>query len=120
MSKDNRLEIVGRLTRDADPIGTKGLRFSIAYNQEWTTKDGKHEKKTDFFNCVAWTQAMIEYMKKGRLIRIEGRIEQNKYLKDGKEVANVQIVAENITILSQQEPRQSELVGDGFNDDIPF
>jgi single-strand DNA-binding protein len=128
MARDNYLDITGRLTREADNIGRTGMRFSIAYNREWTSKEGEQKKKVDFFNCVCWNQDLLAYMRKGQLIRIEGRLEQSKYLKDGKEVAQVQIVAENITLIGQQkEPHEKPLIDEPvkeilgeFKDDIPF
>ena len=76
----------GRLTRDAElksvPNNDKSvLKFSIA-----TDRPGKNDD-VDFFNCEMWVRPddkRVNYLKKGGQVFITGRLEIDKYQKDGE------------------------------------
>ena len=52
----NQVNLIGNLTRDPEITETSGgvkvCRFAIAVNRNYKGSDG--ERKTDYFNCVAW------------------------------------------------------------------
>ncbi len=104
----NRVVIVGRLTRDPDlrytPNGVAVANFTVASNRPFKNQQG--EQEADFINCVVWRNAaenLANYMKKGSLIGVDGRIQTRSYDdKDGKRVFVTEVLAENIQFL---EPR---------------
>lgn len=76
----NRAVIVGRLT--ADPVarksqsGTTFVNFTIAVNRR------NDKEQTDYINCVVFgkpAEYMEQYIKKGYLIGVEGRIQTRNY-----------------------------------------
>ena len=80
----NKIILVGRLTRDPEQSYTASnlsiVKFSIAVDRQY--KDSQTgERKTDFFNCKAFRQTadfVSQYITKGQLVAVEGRIEINK------------------------------------------
>ncbi len=80
----NRIVLVGRLTRDPEyrstPQGSTIARISVAVGRSFKNKDGEYD--TDFFDCTAWqsqAEYAINYLKKGRLVLVEGRMESRKW-----------------------------------------
>ena len=80
----NHIEIMGRLTRDPELRRTGGgiavASFTVAVDRDYKAGDG--EKKTDFFNCVAWRQTgefVSKYFKKGSMIVAAGRMEMREW-----------------------------------------
>ena len=86
----NNVVIMGRLTAAPElrttAAGMSVTSFSLAVDRD-LIKDGKRD--TDFIHCVAWRQTaefICKYFDKGRLMAVEGRLQQRKYTdKDGKE-----------------------------------
>jgi single-strand DNA-binding protein len=100
----NRITLVGRITRNPElkNIGDKKLvEFSIAVNKRVKPKEGSD---ADFFYVKAWGQTagyVSEYLDKGRLVAIDGRLETNQYEKDGKQVTSYYITADNVNSLDR-------------------
>ena len=106
----NRVVLVGRLTKDPElrstPNGIASCRFTVAVNRTFSGQDG--EQKADFISCQAWrkqAENLANFMKKGNLIGLEGRIQTGSYEgQDGKRVYTCDVVADSIQFL---EPRNS-------------
>ena len=139
----NRVVLVGRTTKDNElrktPSGASVLQFTLAVNRK-VKSEGQPD--ADFINCVAWNKTadlISQYVHKGMLIGIEGRIQTRSYDdKDGKRVYVTEIVVESVQFLesskntqSQQnndytqynEPQSEYAVDDTLNiqsDDLPF
>jgi single-strand DNA-binding protein len=80
----NRVILVGRTTKEIDLRATSGnvyvTQFTMAVNRPFTSQNG--EKQADFIQCVAWrnqAEFMKNYVKKGALIGVEGRIQTRQY-----------------------------------------
>ena len=79
------MEIVGRLTADAKVSTLKDKRqvvnFSIAINDSYKPKDSEQAVKvTNYVNCSYWINPAIgEYLKKGSLVELSGRIGVNAW-----------------------------------------
>ncbi|MFJ7663723.1 single-stranded DNA-binding protein [Lysinibacillus sp. NPDC097162] len=106
----NRVILVGRLTKDPElrytPNGIASCRFTVAVNRTFKGQNG--EPEADFISCVAWrkqAENLANFMKKGNLIGLEGRIQTGSYEgQDGKRVYTTDVVADSIQFL---EPRNS-------------
>jgi len=106
----NRVVLVGRLTKDPElrytPNGIASCRFTVAVNRTFKGQNG--EQEADFINCQAWrkhAENLANFMKKGSLIGLEGRIQTGNYEgQDGKRVFTTDVVADSIQFL---EPRNS-------------
>ena len=115
----NKVILIGNLTRDPELTETSGgvkiCRFAIAVNRNYTGADG--EKKTDFFNCVAWRglgETVARFTKKGTKVCVSGSIELRNYEdSQGVKRTGVDIVAQDVEFLP---PRQG---GDDFGYDAP-
>lgn len=99
----NKVLLYGNLTRDPElralPSGMNVVNFSIATNRTYTGKDGKKQEQADFHNIVVFgRQADIvnQYLKKGRGVFIEGRIQTRSWEKDGQKQYRTEIVAERV------------------------
>lgn len=93
----NRVVLIGRITRDPETktttSGTKVAEFSIAVD-----KRGKDEG-ANFFRVKAWgnqAEYVGNYLSKGRLVAIDGRLEQRSYEKDGQKREVIEVVAESV------------------------
>ena len=80
----NRVIMLGRITQDlvlkTTPSGVPVLSFSIAVDRRFQNKG--EEKKSDFFNCVAWrseAEFISRFWTKGRPILIEGELQNRSY-----------------------------------------
>ena len=81
----NSVSINGRLVRDAElkttPNGTAVSSFSIATTKSYK-KGEAWEKKTKFFNCVAWAklaETVSRNLKKGDSVSILGELDQRTW-----------------------------------------
>jgi len=103
----NRVILVGRLTRDPDlrytaDSGIAVTRFTVAVNRKFTNQQG--EREADFINIVTW-RALAEncgnYLKKGSLVAIEGRIQTRSYEnQEGRTVYVTEVVADDVRFLN--------------------
>jgi single-strand DNA-binding protein len=80
----NKLILIGRMVRDPEMKYTSSgqgvVNASIAVDR--FTKNADGEKDCDFFNLVAWrkqAEFMEKYLKKGRLVYVEGRMQSRRY-----------------------------------------
>lgn len=103
----NTVVVVGRTGQDPEikyfESGKVKTAFSLAVNR-WDSKT--KEEVTDWFNIDVWDkQAEFagEYIKKGRLVAVDGRIAVNKW-KDasGVERERFNIVATNVRLLGSK------------------
>ncbi len=81
----NRVQLIGRLGKDPDarftPSGKKVVKFSLAVSNRWK-KEGAVKEYTEWVNIEAWErigEICHEYLHKGSLVYIEGRLKTDKY-----------------------------------------
>lgn len=132
----NRTVLVGRITKDPEIKYTTSniamCKFTLAVNRTFK-KDG--ETDVDFIQCIAWRNAaefMGNYVKKGGLLGIEGRIQTGSYdNKDGVRVYTTDIMCDSVQSLESKQDKQGthephiEVVQerptiDVDSDDLPF
>lgn len=116
----NRVVLVGRLTRDPETrdttSGMQVAEFSIAVTKKFKPKDGSAD--ADFFRVKAFGQQasyVQKYLTKGRLVGVDGRLEQRRYEKDGQSREIIEVVADNVQGLDR--PRED---GPGGGGDRPY
>jgi single-strand DNA-binding protein len=121
----NQVFLIGRLTKDPElkysQSGKAFCRFSLAVTKEF------NRNETDFFDCVAWNKTaeiMAEYLKKGKKIVIQGRLETGNYEKDGKNIKTYSIIIDKFEFLDSSGKNDNHLPNDSDeiieNDDFPF
>jgi len=131
----NRVILIGRLTRDPDlrytPSGVAVTNFTLAVDRPFKTDSG--EREADFISIVVWRQlaeTCANYLKKGRLTAVEGRIQVRNYENnEGKRVYVTEVIADNVRFLesnreggqqserSEERPAARSRENDPFSDD---
>lgn len=121
----NKVELVGRLTRDVSINMSNGgssiAKFSIACDRRFKTEG---QPTADFINCIAFgkTAEFIEkYFIKGMRIGVSGRIQTGSYEnKDGQKVYTTDVVIEEAEFVeskgSSNAGADSKKSDDGFMD----
>lgn len=104
----NRVELVGRLTRDSElrvtPSGKNVCSFILAVSKDKPNKDGEYG--TDFINCKAFDKRAVninKYFKKGNQIAITGAISTSTYeTKDGVKKYSTEVIIDNFDFLDNK------------------
>lgn len=110
MASYNKVTLVGRMTGDPEVRNTSGglkvAQFTVAVDRAYG-KNENGEKKTDFFRCKAWRQRadfVEQYVGKGRLVLVEGRVELNDYLdKEGQKRYITEISVDSVETLDSRD-----------------
>lgn len=136
----NRVELIGRITKDIEvrktQTGLSVTRFTVACNRP--VQKGKNPE-TDFIGCIAWRQTadfLGNYAKKGALVSVEGSIRTSSYdRQDGTKQYVTEVLCDRVNLLEskgkssgngQQQTTLPEDNGvqegtlDISNDDLPF
>ena len=153
MPSVNKVILLGNLGRDPEvrfmPNGEAVCNFSIATTDSWKDKAGEKQERTEWHNIVMYrklAEIAGEYLKKGRQVYIEGRLQTRKWqTKEGQDRYSTEIIADNMQMLggkdsspasnnndqefnqttpraekSESPPTPAASSFDEFEDDIPF
>ncbi len=127
----NKVLLIGHLGADPESrfttSGSAVTNFNIATNESWKSTEGDTKEKTEWHRVVLFGQmaeTAAEYMKKGQLTFIEGRLQTRSWEdKDKVKRYTTEILCDNFTMLG----RKSEDGGTGSSqkdteqeDDLPF
>jgi single-strand DNA-binding protein len=111
----NRVQLIGRLGKGPEsrftPSGKKVAHFSLAVSNRWKGQDGEMKETTEWVNVEAWDrlgEVCQEYLKKGSLVYVEGRLKTDKYEDKGDTRYFTKVVAQMVQFLS--DTRASETV----------
>ena len=142
----NKVILVGRLGQDPDvkytPSGAAVANFSVATNRVWKDQDGAVQKRTDWHRIVVWrkwAEFSGNYLKKGSLVYIEGRLETRTWT-DQNNVTRytTEVIADILQMVGpkpdqaappveapppatvQEAPMEPETPPDVAEDDLPF
>lgn len=97
----NKVIMMGRIVNDLElkttPTGVTTCNFRIAVDRRFQKKG--EERKSDFFNVVAWRQTaefITKWFAKGRMILIEGEMQTRQYTdKNGNPATWYEIQVDN-------------------------
>ncbi len=105
----NRIQLIGYLGRDPDsrftPSGKRVTHFSLGITQRWKTGDENRES-TEWINVEVWdrlAEICSEYLKKGSLVYVEGRIKTDKYEDNGSNRYFTKVVALQVQFLDRRQ-----------------
>lgn len=111
----NQVSITGNLTRQpelrATRSGTPVLSFGIAVNDRRKNASGQWEDVPDFFECVTFgnrATALSDILTKGMKVSIAGKLRYSSWEKDGQKHSKVDIIADEIELMQNREPRQRQ------------
>lgn len=98
----NKVLLYGNLTRDPElralPSGQQVATFGLATNRSFRNKEGSQQEQTEFHNIVAFgrtAEVMGQYLKKGRPVYVEGRIQTRSWEAEGQKKYRTEIVVDN-------------------------
>lgn len=154
MASVNKFIGIGNLTKDPETRylsnGDAVTNITIACNDTWKDKSGVKQEKVEYIRVTFYrklAEITGEYLKKGKPVYIEGRLETRKWTdKNGVERYTTDIIAHDMKMLggsgrsgggesaasddhdhgessAEQRPRRNAPTGTGFDDmddDIPF
>ena len=101
--------MIGRLGKDPDgkftPTGKKVTHFSLAVTNRWKAKDSETKEYTEWINIEAWGrlgEICQEYLKKGSLIYVDGRLKTDRYEDQGENKYYTKVVALQMQMLDRK------------------
>jgi single-strand DNA-binding protein len=107
----NSILLEGNLTRDPESktltTGSQVCNFTVASDRFYRQNENT-EKEVSFFDVEAWARlglACSENLKKGRGVRVVGRLKQDRWTDtEGKQKSRVMIVAEHVEFKPIRQP----------------
>ena len=106
----NRVVLTGNLTRDpelrATTGGTSVCKLGIAVNTRRKGSDGQWEEKPNFFRVTVFgrqAESCANYLKKGRAVAIDGRLEWSSWETDGQKRESIDIIADSVQFLGGRD-----------------
>jgi single-strand DNA-binding protein len=120
----NSINIIGRLTRDAElkNSGVAVCKFTVAVDRDFKNKSG--EKEADFINCIIFNKAaesLSQYLVKGKLVGITGRVQTGNYTnKDGIKIYTFDVIVEKTKFLDSKGGQSSSQYNPNTGDDNSF
>ena len=108
----NRVSLVGRLTKNPEirktPNGASICKFTLAVSRKVKAQG---QPDADFISCVAWNKTadlMYQYLKKGSLIGIDGRLQTGKFTNNnGETIYTCDVMVESLQFLDKKEEAQN-------------
>lgn len=95
----NKVQLIGRLGKDPEsrytPTGKQVTTFSMAVTEHWKSQ-GESKEYTEWINVEAWGrlgEICQEYLKKGSLVYLEGRLKTDRYEDKGETKWRTKVVA---------------------------
>jgi len=111
MASFNKVILLGNLTRDPEvrytPKGSAVCDLGIAVNRVYTTDSGEKREEVTYVDVVLWARlAEIagEYLKKGRPVFIEGRLQMDTWddKQSGQKRTKLRVVGESMQLLGSR------------------
>jgi single-strand DNA-binding protein len=105
----NRVQLIGHLGKDPEirftPNGKKVAHFSLAVSNRWKSTEGESKEYEEWVNVEAWGrlgEVCQQYLHKGSLIFLEGRLKTDKYKdKSGEAKYYTKVVALSMQMLDR-------------------
>jgi single-strand DNA-binding protein len=108
MASFNKVILLGNLTRDPEvrytPKGTAVTELGMAVNRVYTAENGEKREDTTFVDVTLWgrtAEIAGEYLKKGRPVFIEGRLQLDTWddKQSGQKRSKLKVVGEGLQLL---------------------
>jgi single-strand DNA-binding protein len=129
MANLNKVLLLGNVTRDPEvrytPKGSAVCDLGIAVNRAYTTDSGEKREEVTFVDVTLWgrtAEVASEYLKKGRPVFIEGRLQMDSWddKQTGQKRTRLRVVAENMQLLGgRPSGSAAEATGDSRQTSTP-
>ncbi len=123
----NRVQLIGNLGRDPEmrytSTGKQVTKFSIAVSHRWRDAEGETKEKTEWVNIEAWgglAEICQEYLSKGRLVYIEGRLQTDAYGEGDERKYFTKVVASDMQMLDRKPDESVPAEPEIEEDEFPF
>jgi single-strand DNA-binding protein len=121
----NRVVLTGNLTRDPDLRTTgNGLsicKLGIAVNTRRKGSNGEWEEKANFFRVTVFgrqAESCANFLKKGRPVAIDGRLEWSTWETEGQKRESVDIIADTVQFLGGPNEGAGNGNGNGYSSGV--
>lgn len=113
----NKSILMGRICNDLELKTTQNgiavLSFRLAVDRNYQTKG--EEKKTDFFNIVAWrttAEFISNYFSKGKMILVDGELQTRQYTdKNGSTQNVVELIVASVHFTGEKKTDSNVATG---------
>lgn len=115
MAQLNKVLLIGNLTRDPEvrytPKGFAVADIGLATNRTWLSDTGEKKEEVCYVNIVVWgkqAEAAGKYLKKGRSVFVEGRLQFESWEKNGEKRTTLKVNCERLQFLGSPGGRGAE------------
>ena len=107
----NRVILMGNLTRDPEvrytPKGSAVADIGLAVNRVYSTDSGEKREETTFVDVTLWgrtAEIAGEYLKKGRPVLIEGRLQLDSWddKQSGQKRSKLKVIGESMQLMGSR------------------
>ncbi len=129
----NRVILTGRLATDPElrytQTGRARTRFNIAVNQQYRDQEGNLQETTTFIPIVVWgaqAESCANFLKKGRLVAVDGRLRIDTFeTQEGERKKVVEVIAQRVEFLGgraeAEGPAEEKLPEEPeIDEEVPF
>src|SRR6267378_4456314 len=111
MASFNKVILLGNLTRDPEvrytPKGSAVADLGIAVNRQYTLENGEKREEVTFVDVTFWgrtAEVAGEYLKKGRPVFIEGRLQLDTWddKQSGQKRSKLKVVGEGLQLIGSR------------------
>jgi single-strand DNA-binding protein len=108
MASFNKVILLGNVTRDPEvrytPKGTAVTEIGMALNRVYTAENGEKRDETTFVDVTLWgrtAEVAGEYLKKGRPVLIEGRLQLDTWddKQSGQKRSKLKVIGETLQLI---------------------
>jgi len=126
MASFNKVILLGNLTRDPEvrytPKGSAVCDLGVAVNRVYTTDSGEKREEATFVDVTFWgrtAEVAGEYLKKGRPIFIEGRLQLDSWedKQSGQKRSKLKVIGETMQLLGGRAAAGAGAAGDESDED---
>jgi len=112
MASLNKVMLIGNVTRDPEirytPKGTALVELGLAVNRRYTADNGEKREEVTFVDVTMWgktAELAEQYLKKGRPVYIEGRLQLDTWddKTTGQKRSKIRVVCEEMQFLGSRE-----------------
>jgi single-strand DNA-binding protein len=122
MASYNKVMLMGNLTRDPEvrytPKGSAVADLALAVNRTYTADSGEKREEVTYVDIVLWSKLAElagQYLKKGRAVFIEGRLQMDTWedKQTGQKRSRIKVVGENMQFVDSRRDGGGEEEGGG-------
>ena len=115
-SSFNKVILMGNLTRDPElrTAGANGMKvasFGLAVNDSYRDRSGNVMERPVFTDVEVWdkqAENVAQYLRKGRLVLVDGRLQMDVWEKEGQRRTKLKVRAATVKFLPQPGPQQGQ------------